>query len=205
MTINTTRNKILNHGKFYTIPESYSKILHVTKDDNSNLNDLAKVIICDPAISVKVLKLANSSFYGGVEITDISKAILRIGFNATAALALSIMVYNVTKDNDIIIDKVKFWRHSLEVAIASRLIARHVKDVDPYEVYTCGLLHDLGVLFLEIFINENYEITCRKIENCLELYLAEESLWDVNHAEIGHDVLSYWGIPSKICQIVGNC
>lgn len=204
MTTNVINNKFLDDRKLFTIPESYSEILQITKDANSDLEELSKVIIRDPAISVKVLNLANSSFYGGIDVTDISRAIIRIGFNATASLALSAMVYNFTKNCDTNIDKVKFWRHSLEVAIASRLIAKYVKDVDPNEVYTCGLLHDLGILFFELLISDNYEITCRQTESEFDLCLVEESLWDMSHSDIGRDVLSHWGIPKKICDVVGH-
>ena len=81
-------------------------------------------MIKDPALTARLLRVVNSPFYGANrEIRTVSQAVMTIGRRAVTALALSTSVYDLTDKWSSVIDRSRFWRHSLEVAIGSRMIA----------------------------------------------------------------------------------
>jgi HD-like signal output (HDOD) protein len=86
---------------------------------------LAEVLSRDPALTAKVLRIVNSPYYGaGREITTMPQAVMTLGMRAVSALALSTSIYDLSGKWQVTIDRQRFWRHSLEVAMAARMIAR---------------------------------------------------------------------------------
>ena len=133
-----------------TLPQTMFEVLRVTRNEQSSTYELAEVILKDPALTATVLRIVNSPFYGaGREVSSVTQAVVAIGMRQVTALALSSSVYRMTDTWESSLDRVRFWRHSLEVAIASRMVAatagyRHIE-----EAFVAGLLHDLGLLILE--------------------------------------------------------
>ena len=99
---------------------------------------------------------------------------------------------------------IRFWRHSLEVAIASRLIADAIRYPRPEEAFVSGLLHDLGLLVLEKSFKDKFESIWKKAPGEQDLCDLEENTWGTNHARIGQFLLEQWKIPGVICEAVGQ-
>jgi HD-like signal output (HDOD) protein len=194
-----------DHKELSSLPQTLAEVLRVTKDDNASAGDLAEVLMRDPALTAKLLRVVNSPFYGmSREITTLTQAVVTLGTRAVSALALSTSVYDITGKWQSTVDRVRFWRHSLEVAIASRLIAEAVRYPRPEEAFVAGLLHDLGLLVLEKSFGDKFASIWKQSSSGEELLAMEENSWGTNHARIGQFLLEQWKIPASICEAVGK-
>ncbi len=181
-----------------------TEVLRVVKDENCTVDQLAEVLMRDPGLTGNILRIANSPFYGaGRKIGTMSRAIMTIGMRQVTALALSASVYSMTSDWQYSLDRLRFWRHSLEVAIASRLVAESVGYPRPEEAFIAGLLHDIGMLVMEKSYPDEFGRVWRRAEREGNMTAIEEQTWGTNHARIGQFVLEQWQLPESICQAVG--
>ena len=183
-----------------TLPHVYLRINALIEDPDSTMNDIAKAVSQDPSFTVRLLRLANSSFYGFASKIDTAhKAVSVIGTSQIRNLALSMSVASsfeglpnelVSMDN--------FWRHSLYCALIARLLARRAKGCDPDAVFTAGLLHDNGELIifnrLPELARESLLLVQDQVDD-LPIYLAERRVIGYDHAQVGGELASLWGLP----------
>ncbi|HOP06174.1 MAG TPA: HDOD domain-containing protein [candidate division Zixibacteria bacterium] len=196
--------QILNdHKELSSLPQTLAEVLRVVKDERSSAQDLAKVLMRDPALTAKVLRIVNSPFYGGRGVTTVTQAVVTLGIRAITALTLSTSIYDMTGAWQFTVERARFWRHSLQVALASRAIAEAVRYPHPEEPFVCGLLHDIGILVLEKSFPEKFERIWRQVESGERLCDLEEGIWGTDHARVGQFLLEQWQLPSVICQAVG--
>ena len=155
------RRKIKSIKSLPTLPAVAHKISKMVENDNTSAAQLGKIISTDQAISGRVLRLVNSSFYGFPgRISSISNAIVLLGFDVVKSLIISVSVFEMMEKG-----MIGLWEHSLGCAIASRIIAKKVKDCDPEEISVAGLLHDIGKVVVSIKLTESYE-DIKKGVNC---------------------------------------
>ena len=198
-------NKIVeDHRELAALPQTLAEVLRIIKDENSSATDLADVLRRDPSLTTKMLRVVNSPLYGaGREITTMTQAVMTLGQRAVAALALSTSIYHIAGQWDTTIDRTRFWRHSLEVAIASREIAEAVRYECAEEAFIAGLIHDIGLLILEKSFAEKFARVWQEAERGESIFEQEERVWETNHARIGRFLLEQWNLPEVICQAVG--
>ncbi len=197
--------KILDeHEELSSLPQTLVEVLRVVKDEASSAQDLANVLRRDPPLTVKILRVVNSPFYGaGREITSVRQAVVTLGIRAVTAVALSTSIYDFTDKWHTSIDRMRFWRHSLEVAVTSRMIAEAIGYPAAEEAFVAGLIHDIGMLVLEKSFSEEYTAILRQSQAKEGLLRAEEEKWGTNHARVGQFLLEQWNLPSGICEAVG--
>ena len=188
-----------------SLPQTLAEILRLARDESASANQFANVIAKDPGMTVKVLRIVNSPYYGlKQKISSMSQAVMVIGIRQIVALALSSSVYQLTSTVSTGIDKVRFWRHSLEVAIACRMIAERMKHPRPEQLFVAGLLHDLGLLILEGSYPKEFQIIWQKAESDNHLIELEEDMWGTNHALMAQFLFEQWRLPDEICIAVGK-
>ncbi len=199
-------NKIIqDHQELSSLPQTLAEVLRVTKSDTSSAQDLANVLSHDPALTAKVLRIVNSPFYGLARaVTTLPQAVVTLGMRAVSALALSTSVYDLTGKWESTVNRVRFWRHSLEAAIACRNIAEAVRYPRVEEAFVAGLLHDIGILVLEKSFSDKYRSVWKQVEAGGVLVDLEDAAWGTNHARVGQFLLEQWGIPTIICDAVGQ-
>ena len=204
MSSDVIQKIIKEHKELLSLPQTLSEVLKVSRDEKSSAQTLAAVLMKDPAMTVKVLRIANSPFYGvGREITTMTQAVVTLGMRTVTALALSSSVYKVTGSWKSSIDRNRFWRHSLEVAIASRLIAEAVKHQPAEEAFVSALLHDIGILVLEGSFPQPYAQMLQKKRPDESLIDLETERWGTDHARVAKFLLEQWNLPQRICDAVG--
>ncbi len=168
------------------------------------MNDLADVLLHDPAMTAKVLRMANSPYFGMPnKVGSMSQAVMTLGSKVITALALSSSVYDMTGKWASSVDRTRFWRHSLCVAITARRIAETVKIGYPEEAFIGGLLHDIGILILESSFPDKYSKIWKKVSMGEKLETLEENVWGTNHARVGQFLLQQWHLPEIISSAVG--
>ncbi|MEA1981897.1 MAG: HDOD domain-containing protein [candidate division Zixibacteria bacterium] len=197
--------KILDdHKELSSLPQTLTQVIKVVKDESSSVSDLAEVLIHDPALVTKILRVVNSPFYGATrEVTTISQAVMTLGMRAVSALALSTSIYNIAGKWDTSIDRIRFWRHSLEVAVASRDIAEAIKYECPEEAFIAGLIHDIGLLIIEKSFPEKFSRIWKQAQSGENIFELEDRTWGTNHARVGRFLLEQWHLPESICEAVG--
>lgn len=191
------RRKIKSIKSLPTLPEVAQKISKMVEDDKTSATELGKIISTDPAISGRVLRLVNSSFYGFPgRISSISNAIILLGFDVVKSLIISVSVFEMMEKGIL-----GLWEHSLGCAIASRFIAKKVKGCDPEEVSVAGLLHDIGKVVVSIQLAEDYEEIKKTIdEKKISFIMAEKEILELTHEDIGCWLAESWNLPIGLLE-----
>jgi putative nucleotidyltransferase with HDIG domain len=186
-----------------SLPQTLAEVLRVTRDERSSASDLSAVIMRDPALTGRVLRIVNSAYYGlGRPIGSISQAVMAIGMRQVTALALSSSVYKMTDNWKSSFDRRAFWRHSLEVAVGARLLAEKVGWRNLEEPWVVGLLHDIGILVLERSYPKDFDRIWTIAQREAALEDLEVTQWNTDHARVGQFILQQWNLPEEICSAV---
>ncbi|UCD63406.1 MAG: HDOD domain-containing protein [Candidatus Zixiibacteriota bacterium] len=192
-----------------TPPIVFHQIQKVINDPGVNAVKVASILAEDPAMSVKVLRLTNSAFYGlAREIESVKQAVVIIGFEAIKNLVLSASVLDMFKGKNIDEDyQEKYWRHSLSTGVACRLLARRLKSrgmVDPDAAFSAGLLHDVGKMVICCYLPAEYSRF--KAERDKDASSAdfeiEQKILGYNHGQIGGFLATQWKIPHKLINAI---
>lgn len=191
------RRKIKSIKSLPTLPAVAQKVSKMAENDNTSAAQLGKIIATDQALSGRVLRLVNSSFYGFPgRISSISNAIVLLGFDVVKSLIISVSVFEMMEKGII-----GLWEHSLGCAVASRLIARRVPDCDPEELSVAGLLHDIGKVVVSMQLPENYEDIKQFIAEKQVIFSgAEQEVLGFTHAEIGEWLGESWNLPVSLLE-----
>ncbi len=198
--------RILNdHKELTALPQTMAAVLRIAADEESSAREMSDTLSRDPALTAKLLRVVNSPFYGvGREVSSVKQAVMTVGNRAVTALVLSSSVYDLTGKWKTTIDRKRFWRHSLEVAIASRLISETVKYPFPDEAFVAGLLHDVGLLVLEKSFPEQFAKIWQNRPVAQPFYELEHTTWGTDHAKAGQFLFEQWNLPTAICTAVGK-
>jgi HD superfamily phosphohydrolase YqeK len=129
--------------------------------------------------------------------------VVTLGMRAVTAIALSASVYDKVNSIDGGIERKRFWRHSLETAIASRLIASEIGYEPLEEAFVAGLLHEIGILILEASFSDEYRRMWKQVEAGESLVALEHQKWGTDHSRSGQFLLDQWGVPKQIGAAVG--
>ncbi|WP_448523574.1 HDOD domain-containing protein [Pseudothermotoga sp.] len=183
------------------------KIIAVASDPNASAKDLAEVIKLDPSLSVRVLRLVNSAYYGlPRKIAQLSEAVMILGFKTVRNLALSVFTYSsLMRRKRSTIDHTELWKHFIGVAVASELMAQVVGYPNKEELFIAGLLHDIGKVTLE-FVSPEMFAAVAKLTKTLKIsfFEAEKKLNLPNHALISMKTIERWGLPELVSQSCGG-
>ena len=194
-----------------TPPIVFHQIQKVINDPNVSAEQIASILAEDPAMSVKVLRLTNSAFYGlSREIESVKHAVIIVGLEAIKNLVLSASVLDMFKGKNLDADyQDKFWRHSLATAFGCRLLAKKLRDnlmVDPDSAFSAGLLHDVGKIILVCFLDEEYK-QFKAVRDTNKSSLdceIEQELFGFTHADIGSFLTEQWKIPHKLTEAIAQ-
>jgi len=192
-------------GQIPTMPTIAAKVMQIVNDPHSNADDVSRFISKDVALTSKVLRLANSAFYGIPRtISSVNSAIVILGFNTIRSLVLSASVLKIfpAKPGAVSFDRKAFWKHSFMVGIAARMIAQFYRKrrlVDLEMAFSSGLLHDIGKLILEQFANAEYhQVLKYALENKVPLFEVEKNMLGINHAEVSGMLADKWQMPNEL-------
>ena len=201
--------RIVNYiAEMPSLPVTISKVLKVCNNPYVNPAELNQIISLDPVLTGKLLKLANSVYYGlNTKVTSIIKAITMLGLNTVKNLALSTAVLGTLPENKLIngINMEDFWHHCLCVGVTSKLLAakQGVENKHLEEHFTAGLLHDIGKIPINACLSSEYsemiEISEREQK---PLYLIENERLNLNHSIAGKIITDAWKLYSSITDAI---
>lgn len=198
-------NLLKDNRELASLPQVLAEIIRVADDENSTANSLADVILKDPSLTARLLRVVNSPFYGQTrEISTVNQAVVAMGMRSVKAMALSTGLYSKFDTENSVVNRIHFWRHSLEVAIASREIARICSYRPSEEAFVAGLMHDLGVLILQSNFPDQFKRIWKLVEAGENQIKLEEATWGTNHARVGKFLLDQWKIPRFIGEAIAG-
>jgi putative nucleotidyltransferase with HDIG domain len=201
--------KLAKIKEIATLSEVIHEVLTALASDESSAQDLAVILSKDQALCAKVLKIANSAFFAqSRRILDIDSAIVLLGFDSIAQLALATSVFNAfgTGRTHARFDIYGFWEHSIATAIGAKDIAETLhRNADRKVAYTAGLLHDIGKLVLLIHFPEEYGPVLHQLDSeGMFLHGAEQSILGFTHCDVGEWLFNRWNYPERLVQAVAR-
>ena len=190
-----------------TLPTIVTQLISVVGDPASSARQIAQLVSTDQALTAKVLKVANSSFYGFArEIATVQLAIVVLGIEMVKNVALSVEVlkrFSKGQEHELF-DRQRFWEHSIGAGVAARMLARKFYDRRKAdEAFVAGVLHDIGKLILiEYFYDEFVEALTLAKEKEMALVDAEEEVLGVSHADVGGWLAEKWNLPPHLVHAI---
>ncbi len=188
-----------------TLPTIISKMIELIDNPRTSAAALSKIISTDQALTARLLKLANSAYYGFPrEISTVNMAIVVLGFNTVKDMGLSLSVFDAFKnlESNAIFDISRFWEHSIACGIASRMLARNYRSRFAGEAFVAGLLHDIGKVILNQYFHKEFKIIIEKISAGMTLEQAEATTIGTNHSQIGAWLAEKWNLPKIISETI---
>jgi diguanylate cyclase (GGDEF)-like protein len=187
-----------------SLPSIAVQVLKLAQSPQVDLAEIAAVISKDPALSGKILKTVNSSFYGRTQaVSTVSHALVILGIQSVKTLVLSFsLVTNLNKNKGF--RHLDYWRRSIYSATAARLLAAKLQIVQQEEAFLAALLHDIGMLVLEVVLGDDaYGSICANAKSHEDLANVENKSLGANHAEVGGVLAKQWKLPPVLEVPIG--
>ncbi|MFA6015226.1 MAG: HDOD domain-containing protein [Gallionellaceae bacterium] len=194
-------------GGLVTLPDVFIRINRLVEDPNSNVADISKVIAQDPSFTVRLLRVANSSFYGFSSTIDtVPKAVSIIGTSQIRSLALATSVASSFEGlPNTLVSMEHFWRHSLYCGLIARILARQIGKVDPDAIFTAALLHDIGELVIFNRMPQQAKDALLLVLDSgdeIPIYIAERQVVGADHAQVGGELARQWKLPPLLEECI---
>lgn len=205
--INAFRIRVENIPSLPTLPTTIIHINKILADPNSDAKQVGNVLEKDLALSSKVLKIANSSFYGmRTEITTLSRATVVLGYNTLMSIAITASIlelFNVETLGGVYFTAEEFWKHSIGVACVSRMVCEEIRHKNPEEGWIAGLIHDIGKVILSQFFTSDFkEIISVVNEKGILIINAEKQVLGITHCNIGKWITEKWSLPLMLQEAI---
>lgn len=172
---------------------------------NSELDTavLAQKIEQDLGLSARVLRVANSSFYGlSRKVGSVQDALVVLGFECVRSMALSagmLQAFPIASGSSF--DRPAYWQRSFRVAIIAKALAKELRWRQEL-AFTAALFHDIGLLVLDLCIPQQFSALLSQAESAENLLAIEQAELGFNHVEMGGELVRLWNFPAEIEQVV---
>ena len=203
--MHTPQSLVKESIELISLPDVYVRLRDVMASPHSSMADIAQVIVHDPAITARLLKLVNSPFFGlAYKVDTMTHAINLLGTQQVHDLVLATVVVDsfsgFTNDYLNIYD---FWFKGVYCAVTARLLAYHCNAIEDTErPFIAGLLHNIGHLVsYQIIPKETLAAQKLVTEKNLDLYLAEREILGFDYAQVGAELMREWNLPKSLQEI----
>ena len=205
MAITIDRESVSKHLSsrkgFEKISATAAPMLALTSNPNAKLQDLAAIIEKDPELSSRLLKIANSGFYGfRSKVENVSHAVVLLGWNAIKMISVgsSLLTRMCATDR-------RLFNHSMRTAQIARFIATEANFYKVEEIAMVGLLHDFGqVILAQYYPEAQVKVRQYMIAARVPVHIAEREVLGLEHGEIGSWVLEDWNMPQNVTESVAR-
>lgn len=205
-------NAIREISHIATLPEVTLRIIELVEDPTSTAQDLHGVISNDPALSSRILKVVNSSFYGlPGQIASINRAIVMLGLNAVKNIAIAASLAKLFRGGELTptFSAKELWNHSNATAIGCKLISDSMGMGLGDEAYLAGLIHDIGIM-VEMQYDRSKLIdaldkTGAGVDGIpsVSLLQTETEVFGANHQQFGQGLCAKWKFPAPFASATG--
>ena len=195
-------------GDIATLPEVTVKIIQTVEDPKSTARDLHEVIKNDPALSVKVLKVVNSAFYGlPGQVASVDRAIILLGLSAVKNIAIAASIARLFKGRRISehFSAADLWKHSVAVAVVAHGIAKASPHLAmPDDIFVAGMIHDIGTMVERQAFGDKFgHVIDRCVAENINFLACERQVIGADHQAFGVGLATKWKFPRHLRGAVG--
>ena len=188
-------------------PEVFARLNTVLSRGDYNNDELADIVSADLGLTVRLLCVANSSYFGFQrKISSVAEAIGAVGVNHLRELVTATAVigrFGTIPGEMLSMDA--FWRHSVAVGLAARILAGARRELNLENYFIAGVLHDVGRLVMALKMPEPYR---KVLERCRQsgevLHVVEREVFGFDHADVGDALLKQWHLAPILAEGVGG-
>ncbi len=180
------------------LPLVVQRILNLLGREDSSPRQIADAISLDPALAARVLRLVNSALFSLADpVTTVQHAVRLLGFAEIRNLTMGLKIMETSFGQaEGILDRSKFWEHSLACGVCAKHLAMGFPEIDPEEAFLGGLLHDIGKLVLDGYFQEAWSEAMERCQGLERLPLEmEKKMVGLPHTTIGRMLAQHWKIP----------
>ncbi len=192
--------------KLYSLPDIYIRLKQVIDDPDSALPDAADVITSDPAITMRILRLVNSAFFGfGQKIETARHAVNMLGLQQLHDLVLATSVTHAFDGLNVkLMDMQKFWHQSILCGVTARILATRCNVLDSERLFVAGLLADIGHLLMYQKLPQEMQVILNdyQLKNT-PLVQLEQASFGFDYSQVGQALMREWDLPESLQTIVG--
>lgn len=201
--------KVLTCSTLPSLPGVAMKVLDLTRDRNVSIAALGEAVQLDPALSTKVLKTVNSSYYGlSTPCPSITRAMSMLGLNTVKSIVLGFSLVDFTKSlagNASGFDLPGYWRRAVYSAAAARAVAKATRRCDAEEAFVAALVADIGVLASLAALRDEYlDVVKDAPEDHDEMVTLERARLGFDHAQIGKELATRWRLPGMLVSAIAH-
>ncbi len=201
----TPQDLVEKNVTLVSLPEVCIQVQLLTESTNTTAADIAEVVGKDTALTIRLLKLVNSAFFGiPRQIDTVTRAVNLIGVrelrNLTLAASAAEVFAGVPSD---LIDMAAFWQHSVYTGLIGRNLATHCNVLHSERLFTAGLLHDVGRLLMLMKVPHDVtNVEAMRASSDKDVCELENEVLGFSHAEVGEALLRHWNLPDNLCVSV---
>ncbi len=200
-----SRLLLMQVNEVASLPMIFMRIDEAVNRPASSMRDIAAIISEDMGLSARMLRLANSAFYGYPrQIDTIAEALTIIGIREMRDLTLATNIMGIFKNvPEQLITMTSFWQHNVACGVAARVLATHRRESNVEKFFVGGVLHDIGRLMLCQHAPE--EMTSILIHGEIadeELVKVEKKILGIDHAALGGALMDRWDLPDSLQEMV---
>ena len=188
------------------LPAAVVRVMQLTDDPKAGMADVARALASDQSLAVRVLRLANSAFYGSSRrISTVSEAVITLGMRTTRNLVMATSCQEMLEQGvpGYALPRGALWRHSLACASAAQALAQRARYRATEEAFVAGLLHDIGKVVLDTYLKDQFvHVFVRAVGGTLTFAEAEREVLGFDHAEAGARLLERWNLPASLVTAV---
>ncbi len=202
------QNIIMTTRDLPAMPQVASKVLELSSDPNTSAEQLQQIISDDPAMTGRILKIANSAMYScSRKVKTLTEAIVMLGFNSIRSLVVTSAarnLYNTRKVTTGLKERL-LWEHSVGAAFACRLLVQERIPNLAEEAFLAGLMHDIGKLVLNLRVPEQFDEIVQLVYNDnRSFHLTEKEILGFDHAEVGARLVNKWNLSPVLEDAILN-
>jgi len=198
------RYRIAQISELPPVTGALQRLLEIIYNEVASSTELEKVILYDQSLSAKILRLANSSFYGRRgDVSTIAKAIMLVGFDQIKSICLCTILMQLCADAKILepSQRERLWKHAFATALIASEVARTKPWIRKELAYVLGLFHDIGRLAMAVHFYDYYRMVSELADTHNIPPWVVESQWGIAHTEIGRWMCIKWALPEAFRRV----
>lgn len=208
MSKKTDMDKVLQRvEQIPTIPVISQKIMEISGDENAVVRDFVRIIEKDQALAAKILRVANSAFYGFLsKVTSLEHALVILGINEVRSVVLGCSVYKFfSRSGSNGFDRTRFWKHSIICSQVARFLGTRFNVPNGNSLFLAGLIHDIGKVVVDQYFQEDFQQILEHVSsNKTTFSKAEKKVLGTTHDQIAGKLLKQWRFPNEVVTQVSN-
>lgn len=187
------------------MPDVVAKILMLLSSADCETGELIEALSHDPALVARIIKVSNSSLYGGYqEIGSINQAVVRLGMRTTRSVVVAAStrtLFPMDRTRRGLLGR-SLWEHAVQSGLAARRVAEFTRRADADEAFAAGVLHDLGKVIILLNCPDEYAEVQKRLEHgAPDSITAERAVLGFDHCLVGERLLTNWSMPGNLCAV----